>query len=72
MTQEQILKTYLEDDVFTENGYLNPGEHEDYEWNDRRRKPIIESLKILIKGEIEGEGETTSVRKANKLLSNQL
>lgn len=72
MTREQILKTYLEDEVFTENGYLESGEFESFEWNDKRRRPIIEALKILIKGEIEGEGETTSVRKANQLLSNKL
>ena len=72
MTREQMLKTYLEDDVFTENGYLEPNEFESFEWNDKRRKPIVEALKILIKGEIEGEGATTSVSKANRLLSNQL
>lgn len=72
MTREQILRTYLEDDIFMEEGYLKPGEHEDFEWNDRRRKPIVEALKYLIKGEIDGEGKATSVRKANQFLSNQL
>jgi len=72
MTREQLLRTYLEDEIFTENGYLEPGEFDSFEWNDKRRILIIEVLKILIKGEIDKEGKATTVRKANQFISNQL
>lgn len=72
MTREQLLRTYLEDEIFTENGYLEPGEFKDFDWNDKRKESIIEVLKNLIKSEIEGEGVNTTVRKANKFLENKL
>lgn len=72
MTREQLLKTYLEDQIFIDNDYLKPNEHNEIEWNNDRKEPIIEVLKILIKGTIESEGETTTVRKANQFLDNEL
>ena len=72
MTREQLLRIYLEDEIFTENEYLNTDEFKEFEWNDARKEPIIETLKILIKGAIEGEGENTTVRRANQFLDNKL
>lgn len=72
MTREQLLRTYLEDEIFTENEYLNLDEFKKIEWNDSRKKPIIETLKILIKGAIEEEGENTTVRRAKQFLDNKL
>jgi hypothetical protein len=72
MTREQLLRIYLEDEIFIENDYLKPGEFNDFEWKDDQKIPIIDTLKILIKGAIEGEGENTTVRRANQFLDNKL
>ncbi|MEX2477186.1 MAG: hypothetical protein WD357_02040 [Gracilimonas sp.] len=72
MTREQLLRTYLEDDVFTEKGYLEESEAQEFEWADKRQILIIEVLKTIIKGELSGEGEQTTTRKANKLISGKL
>lgn len=72
MTREQLLRIYLEDDIFTENEYLKPGEFSEFDWGVRHKEPIIETLKILIKGAIDSEGENTTVRRANQFLDNKL
>lgn len=72
MNREQLLRTYLEDDVFTEKGYLEEGEAQEFDWTDKRQILIIEVLKTIIKGELSGEGEQTTTRKANKLISGRL
>lgn len=72
MTKEELLQTYLKDPVFTENEYLEEGEAENFDWNDKRRFPIIELLKIFIKGHSDGKGERTIIRLANQYLDNKL
>lgn len=72
MTKEELLKTYLKDPIFTENDYLEDGEAENFDWNDKRRIPIVELLKIIIKGHSDGKGEQTIKRLANQFLDNKL
>lgn len=72
MTREQLLRTYLEDDVFIEKGYLEEGEAQEFGWMDKRQILIVEVLKTIVKGELSGEGEQTTTRKANKLISGRL
>lgn len=72
MTKEELLQTYLKDPVFTENDYLNEGEAENFDWNDKKRIPIVELLKIIIKGQSDGKGERTIIRLANQYLDNKL
>ncbi|MFY0697655.1 MAG: hypothetical protein JXR11_07375 [Balneola sp.] len=72
MTKEELLQTYLKDDIFTENDYLDEGESENFDWNDKRRIPIVELLKIVIKGQSDDKGERTVIRLANQFLDNKL
>ena len=72
MTREQLLRIYLEDEIFNENEYLKPGEFKEFEWKDDQKIPIIDTLKVLIEGAIEREGENTTVKKANQFLDNRL
>lgn len=72
MTKEQLLQTYLEDEVFTENDYLDEDEAGDFNWNDGKGEPIIEVLKTIIKEESNGKGEQTITRLANQVLNNRL
>jgi len=72
MTKEDLLQTYLKDPTFIEEGYLEEGEAENFSWNDKRRIPIVELLKIVIKGQSDGKGERTIIRLANQYLDNKL
>ena len=72
MTKEQLLQTYLEDPIFTENDYIKEEEVKNFDWNDKRRIPIVELLKIVIKGQSDGKGERTIIRLANQFLDNKL
>jgi len=67
--KEEMLRSYLMDDVFIEKGYLKPGEAESYKWTDKRKNKLIDALKLAIEGETSGEEERVSVRKINLLLS---
>lgn len=72
MTKEELLRTYLQDPVFTENDYLEEGEAKNFEWNDKRRILIVELLKGIIKQHSDGKGDRTIIRLANQLLDNRL
>lgn len=72
MTREELLRTYLEDEVFEENGYLEKGEAENFEWSEGNNEPIIQVLKTIIKEEANGKGNRTITRLANKVLDNKL
>ena len=72
MTKEELLRTYLKDPTFQENEYLKEGEAENFDWNDNRRIPIVELLKIIIEGQHKGKGERTIIRLSNQFLDNKL
>ena len=72
MTKEELLRTYLQDDIFIEKDYLDEGEAEKYEWTDGKGEPIVEVLKTIIKENRKNTGEQTIVRLANQVLDNQL
>ena len=72
MTKEELLKTYLEDDIFVEKGYLDEDEVESYEWTDGKGEPIIEVLKTIIKENRKNKGVRTIVRLSNQVLDNRL
>lgn len=69
MTKEQILRSFLEDELFIEKGYLKPDEAKDYKWADPRRNGLIEVLRISIDGVMGGESENVTVKKVNQLLN---
>jgi hypothetical protein len=67
--KEEMLRSYLMDDVFIEKGYLKPGEAESFKWTDRRKNKLIDALKLAIEGVTSGEGERVTERKINLILS---
>lgn len=69
MNKEQILRSFLEDDLFVDKGYLKKDEAKDYKWTDPRPKKLIEVLRLSIDGVMGGVSETVTVRKVNQLLS---
>jgi hypothetical protein len=69
MTKEELLRTYLEDDLFIEKGYLRAGEAETFKWNQGDHNPLIGALKTAIESEDSNEGINVSIRKINQLLN---
>ena len=68
--KEEMLKTFLADDLFVEQGYLKPGEAEKYKWRDPRKNKLIEVLKLAIEGELSSnETERITERKINLSLN---
>jgi len=67
--KEEMLKTFLADDLFVEKGYLKPGEAGKFKWTDPRKVKLIEVLKLAIEGEYAGEGERITERRINQSLN---
>ena len=65
--KEEMLRSYLTDELFTEKDYLKPGEAEKYKWTDKRSNKLIDVLKLSIEGEASGESERVTERKINQL-----
>ena len=64
-----MLRSYLADELFTEKGYLKPGEAETFKWTDKRLIKLIEVLKLAIEGDSNSESERVSERRINQLLN---
>lgn len=69
MTKEEILKSYLEDDLFVEKGYIKEGEVHNYKWSSFSENNLIQIIKMAIEGELSGESSNVTERKINALLN---
>jgi hypothetical protein len=65
----ELLRSYLADELFTEKGYLKPGEEDNFQWTDMRSNKLIEVLKLAIDGDTSGESERVTERRINQLLN---
>jgi hypothetical protein len=64
--KEEMLRTYLADELFVEKGYLRAGEAEKYQWADRRVNPLVDVLKLAIEGDYASESQIITGRKINQ------
>lgn len=71
MTKEDILKSFLSDDLFIREGYLNKGEADKFRWATSSNNNLIEVLKISIEGEVANESENIIEKKINSFLNRQ-
>ena len=71
MTKEDILRAYLEDDLFLEKQYLNEGDAHKYKWSTETSINLIKVIKTAIEGEIMNESTNITERKINLFLNNQ-
>jgi len=71
MTKEDILRAYLEDDLFIQNEYLKEGEAQQYKWSTDTNSNLIKVIKTAIEGEIMNESTNITERKINIFLNNQ-
>ncbi|MFC4263019.1 hypothetical protein ACFOWM_09030 [Ferruginibacter yonginensis] len=71
MTKEEILRSYLEDDLFIEQKYLAVGEAGKYKWATHSDNNLIQVLKLAIEGEVSNESANVTEKKINTLLNRQ-
>ena len=71
MTKEDILRAYLEDDLFLEKQYLNEGDAQKYKWSTDSNNNLIKVIKTAIEGEVMNESTNITERKINLFLNNQ-
>ena len=69
MNKEQILQSFLEDDLLIEKGYLKEGESQKFKWTDPRKNNLIEVLRLAIDGVMSNESEGVTTRKINSHLN---
>ncbi|NOT93836.1 hypothetical protein [Ferruginibacter sp.] len=69
MTKEDILKAYLEDDLFIEKSYLKEGEAQKYKWASHTENNLIQIIKTAIEGELSNESGNITERKINTFLN---
>jgi hypothetical protein len=69
MTKEDILKSFLEDELFIEKEYLKQGEAQKYKWATHTENNLIQVLKFAIEGELINESSNITERKINTLLN---
>ncbi len=69
MLKEDILRAYLEDDLFLEKNYLKEGEAQKYKWASHSESNLIQVIKIAIEGESINESSNVTERKINLLLN---
>jgi hypothetical protein len=69
MNKEQILQSFLEDELFLQKDYLKEGEAQKFKWTDKRKNNLIEVLRISIDGVMSKESEGVTSMKVNKHLN---
>lgn len=67
--KEEMLRSYLADELFTEKGYLKSGEAETFKWTDMRSHKLIDVIRLAIEGDSNDESERISERRINQLLN---
>lgn len=68
MTKENILRAYLEDDLFIQEKYLKEGDAQKIKWSSAENN-LIEIIKMAIEGEQNKDSSTLTERKINALLN---
>ena len=69
MTKENILKSFIEDPILIERGYISKDKIKAIKFIDLSNVKLIEVIKIAINGNIDGESEGAIGRKINKYLN---
>ena len=71
MTKEDVLRSFLKDELFIEKGYLKEGEAEKFRWATPTNNNLIKVLQIAIEGEVANESQNIIEKKINSLLNKQ-
>lgn len=68
MTKEEVLRSFLEDDLFIEKGYLKKDEIEEFKWSAHTDNKLIGVIKFAIDGEVAGDITGVTEKKINRYL----
>ena len=71
MTKEDILKSFLSDNLLVEKNPLKKDESDKVKWSDRDASKLVSVIKLAIEGETSGEGSGITIRKINQLLNSE-
>lgn len=71
MTKEDILKAYLEDDLFIERNYLKEGEVSKFKLTTFTENKLINIVKLAIDGEMSNDSSNVIEKKINTFLNTQ-
>ena len=71
MLKEDVLRAYLEDELFIENMYLNEGAAANYKWATATNNSLIQVIKLAIEGDMSYESTNVTEKKINTLLNRQ-
>ena len=69
MTKEEMLRSYLEDDLFIEKNYLKIGDAQKYKWSTPTENNLIQVIKTAIEGGLLNESSNVTERKINTFLN---
>jgi hypothetical protein len=69
MTREEILKSFLADDLFLKKGYLKEGEADALKWSSIPNNKIFQVIEIAIEGDVSNESPNITEKKINQLLN---
>lgn len=69
MTKEEILKSFLSDDLMVEKKHLKKGETENIKWSDKDKSKLVTVIKLVIEGVTSKESNSITIRKINQLLN---
>jgi hypothetical protein len=69
MTKDEILKTFLEDPLFQEKGYVTKDKINKLQFGESSGVKLIEVIKLAISGNVEKEGDQITSRKITAFLN---
>jgi hypothetical protein len=69
MTKENIFRTFLEDPLITEKGYITEEKVANLKLHEQTGIKLLEVIKLAIKSNVDGESEGVISRKINQFLN---
>lgn len=69
MTKENIFKSFLEDPLLIEKGYLTKERTESMKFGDFTNIKLIEVIKMAINSNVDGDSDNVTSRKINQFLN---
>lgn len=69
MTKEELLKSYLSDEIVKEKNYLKGNSFEKVKWSDPDTSDLVTVIKLAIDGNYINESDSITMRKINKHLN---
>lgn len=69
MTREEVLKSFLTDELILKKGYLKDGETDNVTWSNIPNNKLFQVLEIAIEGEASNESPNITEKKINQLLN---